>query len=54
MDQFSPSIAHLDLERYMRAALEQANLAGKAGEIPIGALVVIDDEIVSQIQTISP
>jgi tRNA(adenine34) deaminase len=35
-------------ERYMRAALEQALLGREAGEVPIGAVVVIDDEIVAR------
>ena len=32
----------------MRAALEQARLAGEAGEVPIGAVVVRDGEIVAR------
>jgi len=31
---------------FMRAALEQARLAADAGEVPVGAVVVIDDAIV--------
>ena len=31
----------------MRAALEQAKLATDAGEVPVGAVVVIDDAIVA-------
>ena len=38
----------MDDERYMRAALEQARLAGEAGEVPIGAVVVRDGEIVAR------
>ena len=30
----------------MRAALEQAIEAGRRGEVPVGAVVVVDDEIV--------
>jgi tRNA(adenine34) deaminase len=30
----------------IRAALKQASLAGKAGEVPVGAVVVIDGEVV--------
>jgi tRNA(adenine34) deaminase len=37
-----------DLERFMRAALALAEEAGLAGEMPIGAVVVIDGEIVSR------
>ena len=32
----------------MRRALELAKRAGKEGEVPIGALVVLDDEIVGE------
>jgi tRNA(adenine34) deaminase len=35
-------------ETFMRAALEQARLAREAGEVPIGAVVVIDGAIVSR------
>jgi tRNA(adenine34) deaminase len=48
MDLLSPSIVDLDLGLYMRAALEEADLAGQAGEIPIGAVIVIASEIVSR------
>ncbi|MCE2436506.1 MAG: tRNA adenosine(34) deaminase TadA [Pseudomonadales bacterium] len=34
-------------ERYMRAALDQAALAGAASEVPIGAVVVVGDRVVS-------
>jgi len=33
-------------ERFMRVALEQALGGGSRGEVPVGAVVVIDDEIV--------
>jgi tRNA(adenine34) deaminase len=35
-------------EAFMEAALEQARLALSAGEVPIGAVVVIDDEVVAR------
>ena len=35
-------------EAFMDAALEQARLALAAGEVPIGAVLVIDDSIVSR------
>jgi tRNA(adenine34) deaminase len=35
-------------EDFMDAALEQARLALAAGEVPIGAVLVIDDEIVAR------
>jgi tRNA(adenine34) deaminase len=31
---------------YMRAAIEQAQAAGARGEVPVGAVVVLDDRIV--------
>lgn len=44
----SPEIEHLDLEKFMREALIEADEAGKAGEYPIGAIVVLDGEIISR------
>jgi len=39
----------LDIDTpYMRAALEQARLAWDAGEVPVGAVLVIDGEIVGR------
>jgi tRNA(adenine34) deaminase len=35
-------------DEYMRAALEQARLAGSCGEVPVGAVVVLDGEIVGR------
>ncbi|THF56522.1 tRNA adenosine(34) deaminase TadA [Pseudothauera rhizosphaerae] len=35
-------------EDFMRAALEQARLAGSCGEVPVGAVVVLDGEIVGR------
>lgn len=32
-------------ERFMRLALDQARLAAEAGEVPVGALVVLDGEV---------
>jgi tRNA(adenine34) deaminase len=34
--------------RFMRAALEQASLASSAGEVPVGAVVVVGDGIVGR------
>ena len=42
-----PVVAALDLERWMREALTEAGAAGRAGEYPIGAVVVIDADVVS-------
>ena len=38
----------LDHESFMRLALEQATLAGAEGEVPIGALVVVDGAVVGR------
>ena len=35
-------------ERYMRMALEEAQIAYEAGEIPIGAVVVCKDRVISR------
>jgi len=35
-------------ENYMRKALDLARAAGLAGEVPVGALVVLDDRILGQ------
>ncbi|MCB0105567.1 MAG: nucleoside deaminase [Caldilineaceae bacterium] len=44
----SPKLAAMDLEYFMRAALQEAEAAGMANELPIGAVVVIHGEIVSR------
>jgi tRNA(adenine34) deaminase len=43
-----PIVAALDLEHFMRAALAEAEEAGISGEYPIGAVVVLDGEVVSR------
>ena len=35
-------------ERFMRVALEEALLARKAGEVPVGAVLVVGDEIIGR------
>jgi tRNA(adenine34) deaminase len=35
-------------ERFMREALAEAEAAGEAGQLPIGAVVVVDGELVSR------
>lgn len=40
-----PNIA--DDERFMRAALEQAREAALAGEVPVGAVAVLDGDVVA-------
>jgi tRNA(adenine34) deaminase len=39
--------ARIDLE-FMRAALEEARAAGERGEVPVGAVIVIEGSIVSR------
>ncbi len=43
-----PLVAALGLERWMHEALAEAGAAGRAGEYPIGAVVVLDDRVVSR------
>lgn len=47
-DQLSPHLRGLDLEFFMRVALREAEQGGLAGELPIGAVLVIDGAIVSR------
>ncbi len=47
-DLLAPQIASLDLTLFMREALYEAEQAGLAGELPIGAVVVIEGRIVSR------
>jgi len=48
MNYLAEELKHLDLEGYMRAALAEAERAGQSGELPIGAVIVIDGEIISR------
>jgi len=48
MNLLAPEISDLNLEKFMNSALEEAELAGQAGEIPIGAVVVIDNQVISR------
>jgi tRNA(adenine34) deaminase len=47
-NSFSPELANVDLEKFMREALLEAEAAGQAGELPIGAVLVLDGEIISR------
>lgn len=47
-DLLAPAIAILDLAAFMREALYEAEQAGLAGELPIGAVVMIDGQVVSR------
>lgn len=42
-----PSYLHRD-EEFMRLAIEQARLAAQLGEIPVGAVVVKDDQVIGR------
>lgn len=42
-----PSYLHRD-EEFMRLAIEQAKLAAQLGEIPVGAVVVKDDQVIGR------
>lgn len=44
----SPDLEHLDLEKFMREALAEADAAGQAGELPIGAVLVLDGEVIAR------
>ncbi|MCK6538832.1 MAG: nucleoside deaminase [Anaerolineales bacterium] len=44
----SPDLEDLDLEKFMREALREADAAGKAGEYPIGAVLALDGEIIAR------
>lgn len=48
MDFISPDIPELDRLTFMQEALRESEAAGQAGELPIGAVLVIDGEIVSR------
>ena len=39
---------HAEFERYMRIALEEAQLAFDAGEVPVGAALVKDGEVIAR------
>ncbi len=38
----------MDYEKYMRSALEQAHIAYDMGEVPIGCVIVYNDEIIGR------
>ncbi len=40
--------SHAEFERYMRIALEEATLAFDAGEVPVGAALVKDGEVIAR------
>ena len=48
MDFIAPEISDINFETYMELALQEAVQAGLSGEIPIGAIIVINEEIISR------
>ncbi len=56
MDFIAPEITGLNLAEYMQEALREAELAGQAGEYPIGAVIAIGGEIIARayVQAITP
>ncbi len=48
LDFIAAEIADLNLAEYMQEALREAELAGLAGEYPIGAVIVIGGEIIAR------
>ncbi len=48
MDIIAPEIADLNFAAFMKEALKEAEQAGLAGELPIGAVIVIDGEIIAR------
>lgn len=48
MDFINPDISHINLAEFMQEALKEADLAGQSGELPIGAVIVIDGEIIAR------
>src|SRR5687767_11338124 len=47
-NSLAPELANVDIEKFMREALLEADAAGQAGELPIGAVLVLDGEIISR------
>lgn len=46
-DKYSKPRDQAEDERWMRLALEQADMAAAAGEVPVGAVVVLDGELLA-------
>jgi tRNA(adenine34) deaminase len=44
----SAELQNLDLELFMQEALAEADAAGRAGELPIGSVIVLDGKIISR------
>jgi tRNA(adenine34) deaminase len=48
MQYISTDLKDLGLEKFMYEALVEADAAGQAGELPIGAVLMLDGEIISR------
>jgi len=48
MNFISPQLKNLNLEVYMREALMEAEASGLNGELPIGAILVVDGQIIAR------
>jgi len=48
MDFIHPDLSHMNLVEFMQVALREADLAGQSGELPIGAVLVIDGQIIAR------
>ncbi|OGO75489.1 MAG: hypothetical protein A3K45_01915 [Chloroflexi bacterium RIFOXYC12_FULL_59_14] len=46
--ELAAELSGLDLEKFMREALAEAEAAGEADEFPIGAVVVLDGEVIAR------
>jgi tRNA(adenine34) deaminase len=47
-EQLPGGLSNTDLERFMREALKEAEAAGREGELPIGAVLVVHGEVVAR------
>ena len=48
MDPRKIEVVAMTPDDFMAAALEEAQQAGQAGDVPVGAVIVIDDQIVAR------
>ena len=48
LSYLSLELTGVDFRPWMRLALEEAELAGQAGELPIGAVIVIDGQVIAR------
>ena len=48
MIKFATKFNFMEDERFMRLALQQANYAAERGEVPIGAVVVVNGKVIAR------